>query len=571
MLNRYSLSYQEQLQLFRFDQDYFSEFLTRPGGLLSYLNTFIVQFFISPLAAATIVTFSGYLVFRLSGSLLKTYRITEKLWPYLLTLILFALESDYTYSFSNTVGFICALSFTLIYVRLSSKEVRYISGFILIILLNALAGSFSIIAVSLCIIHELLYWKDHYRFPVAAAYLIIPFLIPYIYWHIYSHVPLLNSILAPLILPGNLYPRNFLIALFSLLPVLLILFRTIPYYYIESWNNKKRRYQLIVLKWLVIAVSIILMLKYSYSPKNELVLKMDNYVQHQKWQDVTELSSKFSKPDRVISHFTNIALYKSGKLGDQLFRYHPPDQSFLWLSYPEIQFPYFFGFDIFYHLGYINKAYAWAYDAMIGSGPSPRLIKQLFLGSLINGNLPLAEKYLRYLDESLFYRKWAAQYRNYLIHPELINNDQEIMGKRRLTIHSDFNGDTSLPDSILVHLLQNHPENKMAFEYYMSTLLLEKNISEFTYFVSDLNKYNYKAIPLHFEEALLLNMYYTNKNVIPAGYVLRQSSARRFDAFMKLFSSSSSLSQRTVDKLSQEFGDTYWYYFYFLNKNANVQ
>lgn len=566
LFNSYTLSYQEQIQLFRFSQDYFTEFLNRPGGMLSYLNSFIVQFFISPLAASLIITFSGFLGYLLSASLLRLHNVKEKIWPFLIALIILSLHSDYTYSFVNTLGYVSALGFTAFYISFGNNKLRYIAGSILIIPLILFSGFFAVPALLLWILHETANTKARYRFYIPAGYLIVAFLIPYIIWHQIFDIPLLNSISSPLLLPGNSISLYSLVLLFAFLPVILLLSVAIPYYKKVSGRTKAGRYVIIALRTAAVLIFVILILKFSYSPKNELIFKMDNKVQHKEWDEVTGLASKFKEPDRMVAHFTNLALYNSGKLGDELFRYNPADQSFLWLSYPEVRYPYFFGSDIFYQLGYINKAYAWAYDGMIGTGASPRLVKQLSLISLINGNLTLAGKYLEMLDQSLFYRKWSAMYLNYLANPDLISKDQEIVSKRNLAIHADFNGDTSIPDSILVHLLQNHPDNKMAYEYFLSTLLLEKNISDFTWYVNDLNKYGYNAIPVHFEEALLINMYYTRKNVIPEGHSIRQSTSARFDKFMNLYSS-----RKADNKLNEEFGNTYWYYFYFLNKKAQVR
>ncbi len=39
------LAYQEQLQLFLFDDDYFCERMSEPGGLARYIAEFMVQFY----------------------------------------------------------------------------------------------------------------------------------------------------------------------------------------------------------------------------------------------------------------------------------------------------------------------------------------------------------------------------------------------------------------------------------------------------------------------------------------------------------------------------------------------
>ena len=64
--NRYLLIYHEQIQLFRFDRDYFKEFLAVPGGLMRYTGAFLTQFYLFPTAGALIVTLTGLSIFSIS-------------------------------------------------------------------------------------------------------------------------------------------------------------------------------------------------------------------------------------------------------------------------------------------------------------------------------------------------------------------------------------------------------------------------------------------------------------------------------------------------------------------------
>ena len=51
----FALTYQEQFQLFLFDNDYFIERIGEPGGLARYIGEFLTQFYNSPTLGAAIL------------------------------------------------------------------------------------------------------------------------------------------------------------------------------------------------------------------------------------------------------------------------------------------------------------------------------------------------------------------------------------------------------------------------------------------------------------------------------------------------------------------------------------
>jgi hypothetical protein len=51
----FALTFQEQLQLFLFDDDYFLERIAEPGGLARYIAEFLVQFYNSTTIGAAII------------------------------------------------------------------------------------------------------------------------------------------------------------------------------------------------------------------------------------------------------------------------------------------------------------------------------------------------------------------------------------------------------------------------------------------------------------------------------------------------------------------------------------
>jgi hypothetical protein len=207
---------------------------------------------------------------------------------------------------------------------------------------------------------------------------------------------------------------------------------------------------------------------------------------------------------------------------------------------------------------------------MVTNGQSsPRLLKQLVLTSLINGDLAVAEKYLNILNQSLFYRNWAKHYRNCLNDFNLLRRDPEIAGRRHFLIHTDFIAGSNDSDIGLKQLLENHPDNRMAFEYYMSSLLLDKNLIAFAANIDRIKDFGYKEIPVHYEEALLIYMGYAKKNVVPQGYGIRKSTVQRFKDYAKAYSSRSGSPETAAQSFYKSYGKTYWFYLHFINNRSS--
>ena len=79
----FALTYQEQLQLFLFDGDYFWERMTEPGGFARYIAEFLVQFYNAMAIGAFILAVLFVLVQRLTWRLMKTHQspLTSYLYP----------------------------------------------------------------------------------------------------------------------------------------------------------------------------------------------------------------------------------------------------------------------------------------------------------------------------------------------------------------------------------------------------------------------------------------------------------------------------------------------------------
>jgi hypothetical protein len=563
------MAYQEQVQLFRFDLNYFTDYLSKPGGFTEYLGTFLIQFYYYPKAGAFIITLIGIASYALTGHILKKYRISGVIFPYIPALIFFILLNDYLFNPGYIIDFFLVLIFFAIFISIQKNRTRYLFGFIGWTFLYIAAGGFSFLGTLFCIIHEILFAKKQYSIYTALAFALMALLIPYLSWRFLYLIPFKKAWSDTVISDYRNITKYAILLIFLYIPLLLLIIKIFPGSSEKTWLQSDWNWKSLLAAIIIIFSFSIVIEKYVYDSKLRLFFKIDYNVQHDGWDQVLKLTSQYTETNHLILYYINLALYKTGHLGDRMFHYSQIGIPGLWLNREGDEISLFLGGEFFYHLGDINEAHRWAFDAMIAKGQSsPRLLKQLVLTSIVNAELVTAEKYLNILDQSMFYRNWSKKHRNYLNNPDLLNRDPEIVAKRRLLIHNDFLATSDYSDISLRKLLENHPDNRMAFEYYMSSLLLDKDLVAFASNINRLKDFGYKEIPVHFEEALLLQINYMKQNLLPQGYGIRKNTIERFKSYADAYYSYTGKPEMAAQLFSRSFGNTYWFYLHFVNNQA---
>jgi hypothetical protein len=548
--------------------------MVNPGGLSSFIGAFFTQFFINFYPGTLILVAACIFIYFLSDYIFRKHGIKGILFPMIPVLLFLSLQSDYRYSFGNTTGFILALSFSAFYFSNNKPWARYLVGFAGWILLYFATGGFSLIAAVLCAIHELFHIRSRYRFALASGYVLMAILIPYLAWDFIYYLPLSKAWFMQILFP---FPGISKYLLF-----LLVVFCPLTLLALDIWKQLAHK-EIVNFHWdakTIILGSVMFLFGSwivirSYDAKSEALFRIDYYVQHAKWEKALNQSARYPGINRLIIYFTNLSLYESGQMGDLLFHYKHTGKDDLWLEWPGGKLSLFFGADIFYYLGYFNETYRRAFDGMILNGQNPRALKFLAKISLINGRNELALKHLNVLSQTLFYRKWAQPYKAMLKDPDLRQKDPEIIQKRKLLLNSDFLIDANNTDQLLFQLMKFQPDNRMAYEYFMSALLLDKNITSFTGYTYLLRHYGFKEIPVCYEEAMLVIMNQTQKNIVPEGYSIRNTTIQRFNNYFSDYSNALSAFSGNPElmskKLNEKYGATYWYYLHFLNGNLKIR
>lgn len=559
VLNRYILIFQEQNQLFRFSKSYFLDFISRPGGASEYAGEFLTQFFLIPIAGPMILMMLAFVTFIITAYILKKHDIKGIVYSLVPVLLLAGLHSHYLYKTAYSIGFIFSLGHFALYISLRNIKLRYLNLLLGWPILFYISGGYAFFSAILCLIHELFFNKGRLRFLTSSLVIILAGITPYLSSNFIFFMPPGNA--NAYFIPFFIKPpvRYILILLLLYFPVALVIKKLLP-------QNLKFTDKILLQKnslksrlagaFLIIIISG-LIFRMVYDRKTELLMGMDHFIQNSRWERVLKLSTAYPDTNRLVIFFTNLALYKTGQMSEHLFEYPQVGSKGLWLDWKPDGSTSFFGCELFYELSYTNEAYRWAFEAMVAIGPNPRSMKLLAATSLINGDFPLASKYLRLLNQSLFYRRWAQHYKDMLSDPFLIDEDPELTRSQISLVHSDFFANNNLN---LQALLFNNPENKMAYEYYMASLLLDRNLKAFSEMISNIKNYNYVRLPVHYEEALIFYSSFEKRNFVPEGFSLSQGTIRRFQNFADTFVRYGNNPSQLEKELKRKHGKTYWYY-----------
>lgn len=544
----------EQTQLFSFNLDYLIGFLARLGKPLEYLGSFLVQFFYYPWLGAFLLTAVGVLLFILIRSCLKKLNIHGLLWSFLPILGLLMLQTNLHYSSVYSFHLIVVLLCFRLYLEVDNQWWR-LAGFTFCWpLLFWLAGAYAFVFLALCLLVTL---KEVQKLPhmlLPLGYCLLSFGWLAVGYYGVFQLPFDVFLGYPFIqMDQSLYGWG--IANLLYLPALLIVGWLVPLQIRKAWLAWN--FKTIGLTVVLLSVAFWGVSHYGLNKKQELILKMDYYVQQEQWNKVLELGKSYPGVNQLVVYYTNLALSKQGLLTTQLFDYPQIGSKGLRLRWERNRLASLLGGEVFYQLHYYNEAFRWAFESSVSNGLNPRALKRMAQASLANGHLELAQKYVSLLEETLFYRNWAFRFREQI--EQAASTPLLRIVNYPFQVHRDFTSDIRGFDLKVDELLQNCPENDVAFDYCTASLLLDKKLEELKELVLKNPDRFSGQLDGQLAEAVLLYQNLNGKSldeiqVEPAVY-------RRFEEFARALSRNRG--KRAAYQLEAAFGTTFWYYFYF--------
>ena len=551
--------YQENNSLFIFSSDYFKNFAAKPGGVLHYAGNFLIQFYHSPFYGSLIISILLVLCFIVLQKIAGVLN-GGKPFPILLILIpsclLLLLQSRYDFHVYNILGFLIVLCLFL-YTICSAGKAVLIALIILFPGLYYLTGSFAFVFLGLFIVHNIVFHKGKRRI----LWPLLVFTAAVVTFVIFEYViflqPARKMLAYPLFINSAARLTTFLLLFSGFIILLPLVIKT----GVALLTNKQfKPYVSSVSMLTVFSLTVFILIK-NYDRDTDNALRIEKMAYNREWDKMIRLQEKVQSSNIIQQFYYNLALAEKGELCSRMFfgrqSYGSISLTLKRDDEQSIRAMYFY-----YAVGLTGEAHHLAYELMVQHGWRPETIKMLIKTELINGNFKIAARYINVLKKTLHYKKWAKKYEMMLFKPDLVNSDPEIGEKIKLIPKNDFFIFTDDFRNIETLLLAN-PGNRLAFEYKMAKLLMEKDIMAVGSEIKKLKGLGYAHIPRHIEEALVSLVNVTREFPDLGGLSVSTDTEQRFIRYfsnLKSFKGNRDLVEKGITKADR---NTYWYYLQF--------
>ena len=560
----------QQLSIFVQTKDFFSSFFEHPGMFLTYMGSFLTQFFHYPLVGISIFVLLLMLV---QYTVFSACKVNKNLYlfsfiPSALFLLL-VLMLDYEIYvihirdliYSQMLGFLFALSALRIYRIFSRFWIKILFLALVVIVGYYLAGFYALAAAVYICTYELLFNKK-YIIPLTGIVLAIA--IPFLYYktiynylnieYIYGYgLPVFEQHSAVLRIPG-------IQILISVIPVLLLFVNRFV-------KIAKATSGVIIVNILSLVICFYVVLKYTNRDENlHAQLKIERALGKRDWNEILEIAYKTKSPNRAIIMYRNIALHRKNILCDRMF-FYPYGYETPKSTGKEITTTKTCAVTAFYHYGLLNYSYRWAMELIVQYGMNADYLQYMTKIALINNEPELARKYLNVLNNTMFYKDWAKKYGRYIDNKKLFEIDPEYQEISDL-LHYENNwqensGNVEL--CILTHYAELTSGTQSMLELAMSSILILKLTPVF-WEKFDLYIQINNRIPLHIQETALL--YSATENVNLSHVSFDNEVMGRFNQFVTLTNQHNGgvQNEKTQGLAKTYHGNTFWYYYFYEKK-----
>ena len=533
----FALTYQEQLQLFLFDGDYFCERLTEPGGFARYVAEFLTQFYNSVTIGAVVLAVVFMLVQRLTWRVMPRNAQFYAL-SFIPVVMLWYAMGDESVLLTYSVALVIALGIPGILGNIGRQGyLRFLVVIIAIPLTYWLIGPMVLlVAVMLS------------PWPLATAAVLLSlacifasaWILPY---------PLMRLML------GVGYYRFPEMLPYVLMVIPMVIWGLQRLLCLRIVREMKVNRPIFVGTFAVVAVAGLLLVPSGFDVKKYELIEYDYLVRVKDWDGVIAKAER-QTPDLPMSvSATNLALAMTNQLGERAFDFYQRGSEGLLPKFERNFATTQLTGEIYFHLGLVNTAQRFAFEAMEAIpnyNKSARVVKRLVETNLINGQYKVAEKYLKMLEKTIFYRPFAQRVMAMLGDEKAINAHPLYGTLRQYQLKEDFLFSDRELDKICGQLFMHNHQNQMAAQYLLMAPLLDRDIPRFMQYVQYVQsqiQYN----PRSCQEAIAF-AFMQQRQQPPQG-LLSPMMLQRMNEFTRIYSSGG----RDAASLAQ-FRNTVWYY-----------
>ena len=592
---------------------YWKTLMQYPGGGVSWVGTFLTQFFYYPWLGTAILC-SLWLIICLLAAWI--YRLRGP-WVWLTMLIPLALMACFVQTgywlyylklqghlFVPTVGVLFAL-LTLAVQRLldshlPEKAARWVSLCWMALVCIAgypFFGAWALGATGLLGLFPRV--KDsslNYKLSILNFFpsLVLIAAIPQIYYQLVFEMTE-RSFLYVAALPSFRYSaesfEQYRIPYYAIIAAFIILI-TLRASEGFAFAKKLKPWHRSVLALLLVALGIVGVSQVWYRDANfHKELAMNRAIEELDWERVLTIARDGSsgvKPTRMMVLYKNLAIFRLGRAGDEMFTYSEgaTPQNAPW----KVRITQVGGKLIYYHYGKENFCYRWCMEDGVEFGWKAETLKFMARTSMLNHEWAAARKYLDLLKKTTFHRQWAERYERFLDTPDAFDLDKlEASAKagkplldeqgmkefapilHMMTYPDRLDGDNTLVEMYLLQTFaKGNGDDPLFQEMTLICALIMKDIDLFwPRFMKFATMHPELHMPRHYQEAAYLYGHLENKVDI-SRMPFDQEVRDTYERFMRFNEQCGPMTEeQKAVAFYPQFGDTF-YYFYFLVRNQKT-
>lgn len=483
---------------------FFKERMVVPGGLLSWLGTYLTQYFYYPWMGVTILCLLWLLLMWL---ITRTFQLSAQ-WSALVLvpvglLLITIVDMGYWVYMLKLQGHVFVATLGTIAVTLMLWCFRQLPWHfslraLMMVLMGALGypffGIYGLAAVLLMgsWSWRLEQWSLRRRVGYNIIALLIVIVVPLMcYRQLYHQINLANIYYAGLPLYVVSEEHHAYYIPYYLLALFFVVMTLVPLKQVKMLKSVS--VQVVVLVALVVGVSMSWFRDENYHHE----LKMQHCIEQNDWNGVLkEAVRQKDEPTRAIVMMRNLALSRLGRQGEDMYTYENGSKAY---AAPfGMRLMLVVGPLIYYQYGMLNYSSRLSTEMGVEFGWRAENLKLLAKCALLRHEQQQARKYLRLLKHTTFYGEWADK-------AQTLPEFQSV--KRMMHYDNVLSGDNGNIESFLMNRLDECTDTTDLYfqEQTLLASLWTKNIHNFWYHFSDYVRLHPKArIPRYYQEAAYL-------------------------------------------------------------------
>ena len=557
----------ELLSLFMSGKDFLAECMSVPGGFIDWISAFFNQLFYYPAAGSLLFTLFLILLWILTAKAtgLKGLSVLTAgvvpamlfLFPLLPGYEVFTVKTD-AFAWTGIFGFGASLLILWAF-RNSRYPATDLAVVVAALALYPPLGFYALFGLLLCVIEGIVLRRKWWVLVVAAVGVAVW---PQICFYCFeSHTMASRIYLSGLPRMGE-NPGNLMTPYWIAIGWIALL--TATGMKLETLRNKKS-FPLCTSAVFLLSLGAMIILPYrdpNFSATNRITLALEERDYEKALEAARDLDER---PTRLNNLLTHAALNHLGATGDRLFTFPISDNPYN-TRFPGNALREAGARPVYYHFGRVYDAYRWGMEDMVEYGPRVEYLDLMARCALLTGDLPLARRYASMLQKTAFHKERARTYLRYADNPAEMDNDPEFSTIRPyMAFNNSLGGDNAMIETYLsqsIAALEGGPAPLV--ELSMQYNLIRKSIENFwPRFI--LYARNHQRIPRHYQEAAIL--FSTLENRIDwHQFNIDPDVQQRFNTFMEMAQRNSANPEAVNAELFLPlFGDTYWYYYFFVN------